>query len=84
LANSASNYIHTLDTVLIMAADTIFGYGGLLDGKAFKQTAYALDRDSRKAALARFLRPAEAMRPFRISASRPSLYAFGYRWVAST
>jgi hypothetical protein len=39
-----------------MAADTIAGYiEGLLDGKEFKQTAYALDRDSRKTALARFL-----------------------------
>lgn len=56
-----SNYIHTLDTALIMAADTISGYiQGLLDGKAFKQTAYALDRDSRKAALARFLQLAAA------------------------
>jgi len=54
-----SNYIHTLDTALIMAADTIAGYiEGLLDGKEFKQTAYALDRDSRKAALARFLQKA--------------------------
>jgi integrase len=52
-----SNYIHTLDTALIMAADTISGYiQGLLDGIEFKQTAYALDRGSRKAALARFLR----------------------------
>jgi len=51
-----SKYIHSLDTALIMAADTIAGYiQGLLDGKAFKQTAYALDRASRKAALARFL-----------------------------
>jgi integrase len=51
-----SKYIHTLDTALIMAADTIAGYiEGLLYGKEFKQTAYALDRDSRKAALARFL-----------------------------
>jgi integrase len=51
-----SKYIHTLDTALIMAADTIAGYiEGLLDGKEFRQTAYALDRDSRKAALARFL-----------------------------
>jgi integrase len=51
-----SKYIHTLDTALIMAADTISGYiQGLLDGVKFKQTAYALDRDSRKAALARFL-----------------------------
>jgi integrase len=54
-----SKYIHTLDTALIMAADTISGYiQGLLDGIKFKQTAYALDRDSRKAALARFLRKA--------------------------
>lgn len=54
-----SKYIHTLDTALVMAADTIAGYiQGLLDGKEFKQTAYALDRDSRKAALARFLKKA--------------------------
>ncbi len=54
-----SKYIHTLDTALIMAADTIAGYiQGLLDGIEFKQTAYALDRDSRKAALARFLQRA--------------------------
>lgn len=54
-----SKYIHTLDTALIMAADTISGYiQGLLDGVEFKQTAYALDRASRKAALARFLQTA--------------------------
>lgn len=54
-----SKYIHTLDTALIMAADTISGYiQGLLDGIEFKQTAYALDRASRKAALAHFLRKA--------------------------
>lgn len=54
-----SNYIHTLDTALIMAADTIVGYiQGLLDGIEFKQTTYALDRDSRKASLARFLQKA--------------------------
>jgi hypothetical protein len=54
-----SKYIHTLDTALIMAADTISGYiQGLLEGIEFKQTAYALDRDSRKAALARFLKRA--------------------------
>ena len=54
-----SKYIHTLDTALIMAADTISGYiQGLLDGIEFKQTAYALDRDSRKAALPRFLKRA--------------------------
>jgi hypothetical protein len=39
-----------------MAADTISGYiQGLLDGVDFKKTTYALDRASRKAALARFL-----------------------------
>ena len=49
---------------LIMAADTIAGYiQGLLDGIEFKQTAYALDRDSRKAALARFLKRASAGEP---------------------
>jgi len=54
-----SKYIHTLDAALIMAADTIAGcIQGLLDGIEFKQTAYALDRDSRKAALARFLKRA--------------------------
>ncbi|WP_315806841.1 MULTISPECIES: tyrosine-type recombinase/integrase [unclassified Bradyrhizobium] len=62
-----SKYIHTLDTALIMAADTISGYiQGLLAGKEFKQTAYALDRDSRKAALARFLRKAAGKRPSEI------------------
>ena len=51
--------IHTLDTALVIAANTISGYiQGLLDGIDFKQTAYALDRDSRKAALARFLKRA--------------------------
>jgi len=56
-----SKYIHTLDTALIMAADTISGYiPGLLAGIEFKQTAYALDRTSRKAALARFLSKAAA------------------------
>lgn len=45
-----SKYIHTLDTALITAADTIAGYiQGLLEGIEFRQTGYALDRDSRKA-----------------------------------
>lgn len=45
----------------MMAADTIAGYiQGLLDGVEFRQTAYALDRDSRKAAMARFLKKALA------------------------
>lgn len=51
-----SKYIHTLDTTLIMAADTISGYiQGVLGGTEFNQTAHALDRSSRKAALVRFL-----------------------------
>jgi integrase len=55
-----SKYIHTLDTALIMAADTISGYiDGLLNGRQFKQTSYAMDRDSRKSALDRFLAKAE-------------------------
>jgi site-specific recombinase XerC len=59
-----SKYIHTLDTALIMAADTISGYiQGLLDGIEFKQTAYALDRGSRQAALARFLKRASSGGP---------------------
>lgn len=54
--SATSKYIHTLDTALIMAADTISGYiNGLLEGIEFKQTAYALDRDSRRAALDLFL-----------------------------
>ncbi len=44
-----SKYIHTLDTALIMAAGTISGcIPGLPNGFEFKQTAYALDRDSRR------------------------------------
>lgn len=51
-----SKYIHTLDTALIMAADTISGYiAGLLDGMLLSHTSYALDRMSRQAALSRFL-----------------------------
>jgi integrase len=47
-------YIHTVDTLLVMAADTVAGFiGGLLDGKTFRQTCYALDRESRQARLAR-------------------------------
>jgi integrase len=54
-----SKYIHAVDTALIMAADTISGYiQGLLGGIEFKQTAYALDRHSRKAALVHFLKRA--------------------------
>ncbi|WP_456772873.1 tyrosine-type recombinase/integrase [Bradyrhizobium sp. USDA 4369] len=47
-------YIHTVDSLLVMAADTIAGYiQGLLNGKKFRRTIYALDYASREAALAR-------------------------------
>ncbi|MER9758447.1 tyrosine-type recombinase/integrase [Mesorhizobium sp. M0138] len=49
-----SRYIHTVDTALIMAADTIAGYiNGLLDGMRFTRTSYALDRPARGVALSR-------------------------------
>lgn len=59
-----SRYIHTVDTALIMAADTVAGYiHGLLDGVKFKQTTYAMDRASRQASLDRLfavsLQPAQ-------------------------
>lgn len=51
-----SKYVHTLDTALVMAADTIAGYiQGLLDGIEYTQTAYSLDHESRKTALSSFL-----------------------------
>jgi hypothetical protein len=78
-----SKYIHTLDTALIMAADTISGYvQGLLDGIEFKQTAYALDRDSRKPPWPRFLKRASAGDPEMIEEERrlvAALLAFGTR-----
>ena len=55
-----SRYIHTVDTALIMAADTVAGYvQGLFDGAKFKRLTYALDRTSRRAALRRLLEEAE-------------------------
>ncbi|RIA37422.1 uncharacterized protein DUF4102 [Hephaestia caeni] len=53
-----SRYVHTLDAALVMAADTVSGYiQALMDGAELSHTHYALDRGSRKAALARFLAP---------------------------
>ena len=53
-----SRYVHTLDAALVMAADTVSGYiHALLNGAELTHTHYALDRDSRKAALVRFLAP---------------------------
>ncbi len=49
-----SRYIHTVDTALIMAADTVSGYiQALLDGARFKRTSYATDRASRVSAMER-------------------------------
>jgi integrase len=49
-------YIHTVDSLLVMAADTVAGYiQGLLDGKKLRRTTYALDRTSREAAVARLV-----------------------------
>lgn len=57
-----SKYVHTLDATLVMASDTIAGYiQGLLNGVEFKQTAFTLDHETRKAALAKFIR--NAMNP---------------------
>src|SRR3546814_12532893 len=53
-----SRYVHTLDSALIMAADTVSGYiQALIEGAELSFTHYALDRSSRTAALARFLAP---------------------------
>jgi len=51
-----SKYIHTMDSALIMAADTVSSYiDALLNGVEFKQTIYAFDRKSRRKAALRFL-----------------------------
>lgn len=51
-----SRYIHTVDTSLVMAADTVAGYiAALLEGAKFKRASYALDRDARQTAMAQFL-----------------------------
>jgi integrase len=55
-ATVTSKYIHSLDAALIMAADTVSGYiDSLLNGLEFKQTSYALDKQSRETALLRFI-----------------------------
>ena len=46
------HYIDTVDSLLVMAADTLARYiQGLLNGKRFRRTTYALDRALREAAL---------------------------------
>ncbi|MYZ46215.1 integrase arm-type DNA-binding domain-containing protein [Propylenella binzhouense] len=55
-----SRYIHTVDTALIMAADAVAGYiNGLLEGVQFKRSSYAIDRESRLAAMERLFASAE-------------------------
>jgi integrase len=47
-----ARYIHTIDTALVMAADTVAGYiAGLLDGVQFRNAPSALDRKARRATL---------------------------------
>ena len=49
--------LHDIAWIFLLLPFSLSGYiQRLLDRIEFKQTAYALDRDSRKAALARFLK----------------------------
>ena len=44
-----SKYVHTLDSTLVMAADTVSGYvKALLERAEFKRSTYTLDRQTRK------------------------------------
>ncbi|MBF9050270.1 integrase arm-type DNA-binding domain-containing protein [Roseobacter sp. HKCCD9010] len=47
-----SKYVHTLDSTLIMAADTVSGYvKALLEGVEFRRNTYTLDRQTRRNAI---------------------------------
>lgn len=47
-----SKYVHTLDSTLIMAADTVSGYvKALLEGVEFRRNTYTLDRKTRRNAI---------------------------------
>lgn len=49
-------YVHTLDTTLIMAADTVAGYiEALLAGAKFQRHSYTFDRSARQQAIQRAL-----------------------------
>ena len=51
-----SKYVHTLDSTLIMAADTVAGYvKALLEGAEFRRNTYTLDRQSRQSAIEQML-----------------------------
>ena len=54
-----ARYIHSADTALVMAADTVSGLiDALLRDAKVARTHYALDRCSRRAAMDRWLAPA--------------------------
>lgn len=54
-----ARYIHSADTALVIAADTISGLiNALLRDAEVARTHYALDRGSRRAAMDRWLVPA--------------------------
>ena len=51
-----SKYVHTLDSTLVMAADTVAGYvKALLEGGGFRRNTYTLDRQSRQSAIEQML-----------------------------
>jgi integrase len=58
---TTSKYIHSVDTSLIMAADTVAGYiDGLLRNVEMKRKVYSLDRAARQAAIAKLYVEAES------------------------
>lgn len=57
-----SKYVHTLDSTLIMAADTVSGYvKALLEGVEFRRNTYTLDRQTRRSAINEMLAQAKPM-----------------------
>lgn len=51
-----NRYVHTLDSTLNMAADTVAGYlKALLEGVEFRRNTYMLDRKSRRSAIEHML-----------------------------
>jgi integrase len=57
-----SKYVHTLDTTLVMAADTVSGYvQALLEGTKFQRNSYTFDRRSRQDAIDKMLTDARAV-----------------------
>ena len=51
-----SRYVHTPDSTLIMAANTVAGYlKALLEGVEFRRNTYTPDRESRRTAIEQML-----------------------------